>query len=190
MRLLTMPLSLLLCGLLGGQPAASWVEQGERAYQKTQYPEAVQDFERAISQDPSNVRGLLDLGSAYVIQWVPGEPSLANRETSSKARANFQLVLKLDPANKHALSSLANLSYYQPVPNPPDEALRAKQLAEARDLYRRLAQIDGTDKEAFYMQGVIAWADVFPAVQRAREESDCDPTNLFRSPTTPNDRNC
>jgi TonB family protein len=159
--------------LLAGQErtgAPDGVERGHLAYQKGRYKEAVQDFERAVAQDPSNLQAVLGLASAYMAQWIPGLPSPENQQNLSKAREDLERALQLDPENRRALSSLANLAYLESG-QLADEELKAKKLTEARDLYRRLSDIDSGDKESFYMQGVIAWSGEFPALQRARKAS-------------------
>lgn len=147
--------------------ARVWLNAGVQAYRSARYPDAVEDFRKAVALDPSNVNAHLYLATAYMTQYIPGAESPENLAYAEQARAEFQRVLELNPNDKTALASLASLSYQEAQGVVVrDEKLR--KLDESRDWNQRLLAVDPQAKEAYYTLAVIAWLKWYPAYMEAR----------------------
>jgi TonB family protein len=86
---------------------------------------------------------------------------------AARAEAALQSAIAIEPQNRVALTTMASLKYQQAA------AVRAHSdklaaLDEAERWYRRLIEINSSDREALYSVGVIAWMKVYPENQRAR----------------------
>jgi len=156
-----------------GQDARDFLNQGVAAFKNAHYREAVEFFQQAVTRDPSSVNGHLYLGTAYMSMWVPGASGPDNASQAALAETEFRRVLELDANNTVALTSIATLSYRQAGGLPAEE--KNRKLDEAADLYKRLAAIDPTNKEAPYSMGVIAWAKWYPALMTARAKVQMKP---------------
>lgn len=132
------------------------LNQGVRAFQSAQYPEAVRLFQRAVDLDPSNPIPRLYLATAYSQQYIPGADTPENQQMAARAHDQFQRVLALDPANTVAIGSLASLY------------LNQKRWNDARAWYGRLITADPTNADAYYSLGFIAWSEWYPAYGQAR----------------------
>lgn len=132
------------------------LNQGVRAFQSAQYPEAVRLFQRAADLDPSNPTAHLYLATAYFQQYIPGADTPENQQMAARAQDEFQRVLALDPDNTMAMGSLASL------------CLNQKQWNDARAWYGRLIAADPRNADAFYSLGFIAWSEWYPAHGEAR----------------------
>jgi len=83
------------------------------------------------------------------------------------AKDNFLKVLEQNPSDKIAVASLASLHYSQAQGyNELDKKLA--KLDEAKVWYEKLAEVDPTNKEAYYSLGVIVWAKWYPALMTER----------------------
>src|SRR5579872_2626829 len=90
--------------------ARGWINLGVKAYKNQQFNEAIDDFEKAIRLEATNVNAHLYLGTAFLSTHIPGVQSPENSAAADHARTEFLRVIELDPGNLMALSSLANLS--------------------------------------------------------------------------------
>jgi tetratricopeptide (TPR) repeat protein len=147
--------------------ARDHLNKGVAAFKNARYPEAVENFKKAIEYDPTFTTARLYLATAYMSQYIPGADSPENNQNAEAAKREFQEVLKGSPNDKLALASLASLSYNeaQGIPKLED---KMKKLDEAKEWNQKLATADPTNKEAFYSLGVITWAKWYPALQTAR----------------------
>jgi TonB family protein len=163
--LLTMP----AFGQVPAEPtdARGWLNKGVQAFKSANYEEAERAFQRSIELNSREVTGHLYLGTALFARYVPGVDTPANREMAARAEAAFRSALAIEPQNRVALNTMASMKYHQ------SSAIRTHSdkvaaLEEAESWYRRLLEIDNSDREALYSLGVIAWSKVYPENQRAR----------------------
>lgn len=136
---------------------------GAQAYQAARYPEAAACFAQAARADAKSVPARLYYGYALMQQYVPGDHTPANQDIALSARQRFVDVLDLDAKNSDAMSSIARLAYQQ------------QNFDDARLWYGRLADSDPKSAEAYYMLGVIGWAETNVQLTQAREKLGMQP---------------
>jgi hypothetical protein len=119
----------------------------------------------------------LYLATSYMSQYIPGADSPENNAFADEAAKNFKVILEGDPKNTAALKSLASLAF-QRTNGMTAMNDKMAQLDVAADWYKKLAEADPNEKEAFYSLGVVAWSKFYPAWMEAR-------TKLGMKPETP-----
>lgn len=134
------------------------LNQGVRAFQSAQYPEAVEHFKTAVELDPAFPTARLYLATAYFQQYIPGADSAENTQMATAAHEQFMKVLDQDPKNTVAIASVASLY------------LNQKKLDDAQQWYEKLIAVDPKNADAFYSEGFIAWSKWYPAWVMARLE--------------------
>ena len=134
------------------------LNQGVRAFQSAQYPEAVEHFKTAVELDPAFPTARLYLATAYFQQYIPGADSPENSQMATAAHEQFMKVLDQDPKNTVAIASVASLY------------LNQKKLDDAQQWYEKLIAVDPKNADAYYSEGFIAWSKWYPAWVMARLE--------------------
>src|ERR1041385_8544229 len=76
------------------------LNKGVQAYKTAQYPQAVENFKKAVELDPNFPTARLYLATAYMSQYIPGADSPENMQMAQAAHDPFQKVLAQDP-KKH-----------------------------------------------------------------------------------------
>lgn len=156
-------LGLMAAGIGWAQCAAKSVgfedsmSAGARAYRTAKYAEAAACFAQAAKADPKSVPARLDQGYALMQQYVPGDHAPANQDIALGARQRFVDVLDLDAKNTEAISAIARLAFQQ------------QNFDDGRLWYGKLADADAKSAEAWYMLGVIGWAETNVQLTQARE---------------------
>jgi len=136
--------------------ARDHLNKGVQAYKNARYPEAIEHFKQAIELDPTFPTARLYLATAYMVQYIPGAESPENLQFAENAHNEFLRVLEQDPKNEVAVASIASLFFNQ------------KKFDEASEWYKKLIEINPTNKEAYYTLGVIAWTKAFQDNAEAR----------------------
>jgi Tfp pilus assembly protein PilF len=139
------------------------LNKGVQAFKTGSYQTAVEHFKRAVSLDEENPVARLYLATAYMMQYVPGADSPENTRMAQAAHDEFLKVLEQDPKNTTAVASIAQLYFNE------------KKFDEAREWYRKLAEMNPNDKVAHYMIGVIAWTKTFQPRMDARAKLNMRP---------------
>lgn len=134
------------------------LNQGVRAFQSAQYPEAVEHFKTAVELDPAFPTARLYLATAYFQQYIPGAESPENTQMAKAAYDQFMKVLDQDTRNTVAMASVASLYLYQ------------KKWDDAQQWYEKLVAVDPNNADAYYSLGFIAWSKWYPAYGNARVE--------------------
>jgi Tfp pilus assembly protein PilF len=134
------------------------LNQGVRAFQAAQFPEAVEHFKTAVELDPAFPTARLYLATAYMQQYIPGADSPENNQMATAAHDQFMKVLDQDSKNTVALASVASLY------------LNQKKWDDAQQWYEKLVSVDPNNKDAYYSLGFIAWSRWYPAYGMARVE--------------------
>ena len=154
--------------------ARDHLNKGVQAFKASKHTQAVDHFKEAVQLDPEFQTARLYLATAYMSQYIPGAESPENAQNAKAAETEFLKVLEKEPKNTVAISSLASLHYNQAQGNQPIEQ-KMKKLDEAKEWYAKLAEVEPTNKEAFYSLGVIAWAKSYPERMAARAKLGMKP---------------
>ena len=139
------------------------LNKGVQAFKNAQYPEAVENFKRAVELDPGFATARLYLATAYMQQYIPGADSPENKQMAEQAHAQFQKVLDQDPKNTNAIASIAYLY------------LNEKKWDEAQQWYEKLISVQPDNKDAYYSIGFIAWSKWYPDYGKARVDMGMKP---------------
>jgi tetratricopeptide (TPR) repeat protein len=121
---------------------------GVQAYKQAKYEEAIQHFEKAVAQDPGIVRARLYLATAYAQQYIPGADTPDNNAMAERAIEQYRAVIDLDSSKPETTNAVKGIAYLN---------LQMKRFDEAKDWYRRAAELDPKDPESYYSVGVIDW---------------------------------
>jgi tetratricopeptide (TPR) repeat protein len=149
------------------------MREGIQSYRATRYADAVKHFSEAIRLDGSRENAHLYLATSYMIQWVPGDEAIDNRNSYTRAKEEYEQVLKVDPENELALASLASMAYNSAAFGTPQQ--KAVALEEAKRLNERRIEVSPQNPEPYYYLGVIDWAEAFTPIQTARVEEHMRP---------------
>jgi hypothetical protein len=154
--------------------ARDQLNKGVQAFKSAKYNTAVDHFKQAVEYDPTFTMPQLYLGMAYFSQYIPGAESPENVQNAKAANDALLRVLELEPKNTTAISTLASLHFQQAQGNQPIDQ-KMKKLDDSRAWYAKLAEVDPSQKEAFYSLGVIAWSKWYPALMTARSKLGMKP---------------
>jgi Tfp pilus assembly protein PilF len=136
--------------------ARNELNKGVQAFKSAQYPDAVENFKKAVEYDPNFPTARLYLATAYMQQYIPGAESPENTQMAQAAHDQFMKVLEQNPKDKVALASIASLY------------LNQKKWDEAQQWYEKLIAVDPSNADAYYSLGFIAWSKWYPAYGTAR----------------------
>lgn len=104
----------LAAGCHRGRSVDGYLSAGDQAMQKTELPQAEENYRAAAGLAPNDPRVHIALGNLYVFEQRP-----------SLAQAEFLKVLELDPGNAAAHSALGGLYDSQSKPGAAEEQYRA-----------------------------------------------------------------
>jgi tetratricopeptide (TPR) repeat protein len=154
-------LVVLLGSIAGAQSSASNAELdlGVQAYKHGKWEEALDHFERAVAQDPGNVRARLYLGTAYAQQYIPGVDTTGNNEMGQRALEQHKKVIDLAPPKTDTLLAVKGVAYLY---------LQMKKFDDAKEYYRKATELDPEDPESYYSIGVIDWTETYQPRQEER----------------------
>jgi Tfp pilus assembly protein PilF len=136
--------------------ARNELNKGVQAFKSAQYPDAVENFKKAVEYDPNFPTARLYLATAYMQQYIPGAESPENTQMAQAAHDQFMKVLEQNPKDKVAMASIASLY------------LNQKKWDEAQQWYEKLIAVDPNNADAYYSLGFIAWSKWYPAYGTAR----------------------
>jgi len=154
--------------------ARDQLNKGVQAFKASKFNQAVDHFREAVQYDPSFTTARLYLGMAYFSQYIPGAESPENVQNAKAANDEFLKVLEQDPKNTVAIATLASLHFQQAQGNQPLDQ-KMKKLDDSKAWYQKLADVEPTNKEAYYSLGVIAWSKWYPALMTARAKLGMKP---------------
>lgn len=129
--------------------ARDQLNKGVKSYKNAQYEEAINHFKQAVELDPSLINARVYLATAYAMQYVPGADTEDNLRTANSAIDEYKRVLQADPKNINSVKGIAYLY------------LNMKDFEEAKKWYKKAAEIDPNDPEAYYSVGVIDWTQAY-----------------------------
>lgn len=136
---------------------------GAQAYRQARYEEAIEHFKRAVQNNPDAAIPHLYLATAYAQQYIPGADLPENNQLAQLAIEQYNKVLEIEPTNVNSVKGIAYLD------------LQMKKFDEAKRNYRRAADLDTQDPEAFYSIGVIDWTQTYQPRQELRAKLKMKP---------------
>ena len=142
------------------------LNSGVQAYKQSRYEEAGQHFEKAAAQDPGNVHAHLYLATVYAQQYIPGADTPYNNRFAEQAIQQYKKVIDLDSSNGSTNNAVKGIAYLD---------LQMKRFEEAKEYYRRAAELDPDDPETYYSMGVIDWTLTYPPRMEERVKLDLKP---------------
>jgi Tfp pilus assembly protein PilF len=176
-KLIPIGAALLLAGVCTGcnkLKARNELNQGVMAFKNSNFTEAVDDFQRAISYDPTLLNARLYLATALAQQYVPGGDTPDNIQMGNRAIKAYQDVLKTDPKNTAALGSIGNI-YYE-----------MHNYEQAKAYQEKVMQVEPNNPDPYYWLGVIDWYETYPRTMKLRVKLNLDkPKNPAKSPELP-----
>jgi len=144
---------------------------GVQAYEHARYEEAIQHFEKAIAQDPSDVHAHLYLATACAQQYIPGVEDEDNVKFAERAIEQYKQVIDLhptgtNPLENNLLNAVKGIAYLD---------LQMKRFDEAKGYYRRATELGPDDPEPYYSIGVIDWTLTYQLRQEERAKLNLKP---------------
>lgn len=156
-KLAFLGMAMMLVGLCTGcnkLRARSELNKGTLAFRNAQYAQAVNDFQQAVSYDPTLVNARLYLATSYAVQYAPGGDNPENLKMGTQAIKAFESVLQLDPKNTNALGSIAQIYY------------NMKDFDKAKQYQLELMKLEPNNPDPYYWIGVLNW---YPCYKRQTE---------------------
>jgi tetratricopeptide (TPR) repeat protein len=174
MKLLAVSVAaLLLFGATGCNKlkARDRLNKGVTAFKNVQYETAIKNFSEAIALDPGLLNARLYLATAYAQLYIPGADTPENNRNAEQAIDEFKKVADSNPpkeAKAHSLKGIASLYF------------NMKKLADAKEYYKKVAELDPNDPEAYYSIGVIDWTLSYQPRMEARAKLGLQPTEQLK----------
>jgi tetratricopeptide (TPR) repeat protein len=176
-RLVPIGVTLLLAAACTGcnkLKARNQLNEGVMAFKNSNFAEAVNDFQKAVSYDPTLLNARLYLATALAQQYVPGGNTPDNTQMGNRAIRAYQNVLQLDPKNTAALGSIGNI-YYE-----------MHNYDQAKVYQEKVMQIEPNDPDSYYWIGVIDWYVAYPRRMTLRAKLNIErPKNPAKSQELP-----
>jgi tetratricopeptide (TPR) repeat protein len=149
--------------------AAAELNLGVEASKRSEYAEAIQHFQRAVSSDPKNQDARMLLATAYAQQYIPGVESEDNNRLGQQAIEQYKAALELDSRNIASVKGLASMY------------LQMNKSEDAKIYYRKAIEIDPNDAEAYYSIGVIDWVACYQPRMEKRAKLGLKPDEHLNS---------
>ena len=144
--------------------ARDQLNKGVQSYKNAQYEEAINHFKSAVELDPTLINARLYLATAYAMQYVPGADTEDNLRMANSAIEEYKNVIQADPKNVNAVKGIAYLY------------LQMKKFDDAKQYYKKAADIDPNDPENYYSIGVIDWTQAYQPRMEERAKLGLKPT--------------
>src|ERR1700733_4460475 len=115
--------------------ARDHLNKGVQAYKNSKFEQAIDNFQQAVSFDPSLINARLYLATAYAQQYIPGADTEDNNRLGQQAIDEYKAVLEKDPKNINSIKGIAYLY------------LQMKKFEDAKLYYRKATEADPNDPE-------------------------------------------
>jgi tetratricopeptide (TPR) repeat protein len=151
--------------------ARDQLNKGVTAFKNVRYEQAIENFKNAVALDPQLLNARLYLATAYAQLYVPGADTPDNNRNAEQAINEFKKVIDSNPpkeAQVHSLKGIASLYF------------NMKNLPQAKEYYKKVAQMDPNDPEAYYSIGVIDWTLSYQPRMEARAKLGLAPTEQLK----------
>jgi Tfp pilus assembly protein PilF len=139
------------------------LNRGVQSFKATKFSDAVEYFKKAVDLDPSFPTARLYLATAYMSQYIPGADSPENKQFAQSALDQFNKVLAANPSDLLATQSIASIYYNQ------------KDWDKAEEWNKKVVALDPSNKEAYYIMGVIPWTRFLTVDRQARVDMKMKP---------------
>jgi tetratricopeptide (TPR) repeat protein len=154
--------------------ARSELNNGVIAFRNSDFAEAVNHFQRAVSYDPTMLDARLYLATALAQQYVPEGNTPDNIAMGKRAIAAYQNVLQINPRDTRALGSIANLYYHM------------HDFDQAKAYEQKVMQIEPNDPDPYYWIGLLDWNKVYLNSMQLRAKVNLEkPQNPAKSQDLP-----
>src|SRR4051812_43384370 len=148
--------------------ARDQLNKGVQSYKNARYEEAISHFKRAVELDPKLLNARLYLATAYAQQYIPGADTEENNRMANSAIDEYKNVLQADPNNVGSVKGIAYLY------------LQMKKFDQAKEYYKKAAQIDPKDPETYYSVAVIDWTEAYQPRMEERAKLGLKPTDPLK----------
>lgn len=108
-------------------------------FSKTDYRDAIEEYERALIYNPNLVEAFRFLGECYKNLYKPGVDTPENQEKKDRALENLGKAYEIDPSNKEIIYSLGDM--YD----------RLRDFEEAEKMYLKILEMEPTKMENYYV---------------------------------------
>ena len=148
--------------------ARDQLNKGVQSYKNARYEEAISHFKRAVELDNKLLNARLYLATAYAQQYIPGADTEDNNRMANSAIEEYKNVLQADPNNVGSVKGIAYLY------------LQMKKFEQAKEYYKKAAQIDPKDPETYYSVAVIDWTEAYQPRMEERAKLGLKPTDPLK----------
>ena len=148
--------------------ARDQLNKGVQSYKNARYEEAISHFKRAVELDNKLLNARLYLATAYAQQYIPGADTEDNNRMANSAIEEYKNVLQADPNNVGSVKGIAYLY------------LQMKKFDQAKDYYKKAAEIDPKDPETYYSVAVIDWTEAYQPRMEERAKLGLKPTEPLK----------
>jgi tetratricopeptide (TPR) repeat protein len=148
--------------------ARDQLNKGVQSYKNARYEEAISHFKRAVELDNKLLNARLYLATAYAQQYIPGADTEDNNRMANSAIEEYKNVLQSDPNNVGSVKGIAYLY------------LQMKKFDQAKEYYKKAAQIDPKDPETYYSVAVIDWTEAYQPRMEERAKLGLKPTEPLK----------
>jgi tetratricopeptide (TPR) repeat protein len=152
LALAAVALSLLSATGCNKLKARDRLNKGVTAYKNAKYEDAINKFQEAVELDPGLLNARLYLATAYAQQYIPGADTPENNRNAEQAIEQYKQVIERHPSREQKMNSTKGIAYLY---------LQMKKFDQAKEYYRKAAQIDPNDPESYYSVGVIDWTQCY-----------------------------
>lgn len=147
--------------------ARDHLNKGVQAYKNTKYEQAIDHFQQAVTLDPTLINARLYLATAYAQQYIPGADTPDNNRMAEQAIDQYKQVLQMDPKNVGSVKGIAYLY------------LQMKKFDQAKEYYKKAAELDPNDPEPYYSIAVIDWTESYQPRMEERAKLGMKPEDAL-----------
>jgi tetratricopeptide (TPR) repeat protein len=194
---------LLLAATLFGCDAVrtrTLLNEGNKLYKAQRYEEAIQKYEEIRKFDPDNWTANYQIAISWLASYHPGSTHPKDIEAADKAIAGLERLLAMKAPDAEVTEKVRNfyvsilsdanrsdkaIEYYLGLlQKEPDNVQLILQLAQiyskegnfdgAYEYYRKRAELEPTNKEAWYTLGVVCWERSYRGEQMITREERAD----------------
>jgi tetratricopeptide (TPR) repeat protein len=132
--------------------ARDQLNKGVQSYKSNRYEEAIDHFQKAVSLDPNLIVAHMYLATAFAQQYIPGVDAEDNNRFAQQAIEQYKRVIDSNTGKDQQINSTKGIAYLY---------LQMKKFDDAKNYYRKAAEMDPNDPEVYYSIGVIDWTQSY-----------------------------
>lgn len=135
------------------------LNKGVQAYKNANYEQAIEHFKDAVRYDDDLKVAKLYLATAYRSQYVPGVDTPDNLSMAQQALDGYRAILEKNPTDVDSIKGTAWLY------------MQMKKWDEARQYYKKAAELDPNDPDLYYSIGFIDWSQAYEDAANTKAKS-------------------